>query len=58
MRDVRLFGSICTSFSDGDLVSPVGGVDESDPGSIEQSFKKRLKIWTCQVSLDQFDIWQ
>ena len=58
MGDVCLFGSICTSFSNRNFVSPVSGIDESDPGSVEQSFEERLQIRTCQVSLNQFDIRQ
>jgi hypothetical protein len=58
MGNMGFLGSICTSFSDGDLISPVSGVNECNPGTIEQTFEKRFEIRSGQITFDQFDIRQ
>ena len=52
MGDMGSLGSICTSFSNRDLISPVGGVNECNPSTIKETRQKRFEIRTSQVAFD------
>lgn len=51
-------GGIGTSFSNGDLISPVRSVDECDLGSGEETGEKLVAVGSGKVSFDQFDIFE
>lgn len=58
MGDASLLGGIRAGLAYGNLISPVRGVDESDPRAVEECLEQRLEIRSCQVTFDQLDVRQ
>lgn len=60
MGYARPFGGVGTRFANGDLIAPVGSIDESQLGTLEEMVQKgdKVSLWLAQISFDYFDIGQ
>lgn len=54
--DAGLFGGISTGFANGDFITPMGGVDEGNLRTGEQSVQDGSSCGTGQVALDDVDM--